>query len=136
VSWGGEEYHDHGNCNTSNGKIDIEAERLSIQPMNGGIFIISAWIWDTYHHRQLSRSAKTPPSNGPATLAILKMIPIKLTYTGACFGGTTHAMIVYVPPTTPPAPIPVMARPAINPALFLVAPREILRKGKMRLHKL
>jgi hypothetical protein len=46
------------------------------------------------HHLHDSFSVRTPPSSGPATLAILKSMPTRAKYIATCFGGTMQAMMV------------------------------------------
>ena len=72
-------------------KIDVKAVQIS--------WARTMEMWQmrfpsSYHHRQLSLSVKTPPSKGPATLAILKTAPTRPRVAGCFAGAMMKATIV------------------------------------------
>lgn len=48
----------------------------------------------TYHQRQVGPSVKTPPNNGPNTLARPYVAPIMPVNAGRLWGGTTKAIMM------------------------------------------
>jgi hypothetical protein len=72
---------------TADGKVYIEA--------TSGVSAVLKYAGEwTYIQRQLASPVRTPPSGGPATLAILNTAPTRPIYVGTLAGGTIKAMIV------------------------------------------
>jgi hypothetical protein len=67
-------------------------------------------------------TVKTPPSSGPATLAIPHIPPMAPKKVGLLWSGTMCARIIKAPENKPAAPTPAIARPTMRPILDGVAP--------------
>ena len=116
--------HDGYDGNCAEGKINIEAESPSYLVLD----LIS------HQHQRFARlshfrgcegkhTVKTPPSNGPATLAIPHIPPIAPMKVGLLCSGTVCARIISAPENKPAAPTPAIARPTMRPMLEGVKPQ-------------
>lgn len=68
------------------------------------------------HHRQLTRSVRTPPSGGPKHTAIPKTLNTIPRNNGRLSSSTVSPTMLNAPWYKPAAPIPDIARPIINTA--------------------
>ena len=71
----------------------------------------------------LPLSVNTPPSRGPATLAIPYIAPMKPVYIGRFTRGTLYATMISAPEKIPALPTPATARPMIRAIEFGATPQ-------------
>src|SRR5690242_11712731 len=75
------------------------------------------------NHRHEALSVKSPPSNGPTTLATPNTAPIRTWSSGLFFRGTTTIMSTIAPFIMPGLPSPATARPVMNTEELEAAPQ-------------
>lgn len=83
------------------------------------------------HHRQLARSVKTPPSNGPTTEDMPNILDSSEMYNALFLNATEKPMIVIPPEKRAAAPAPAMALPTMSMTEFLAAAQTIDPSSKM-----